>query len=91
MAVRTRRKYSDEFKSEAIRLAESMGRARAARQLGISEGTLSNWDKSKKLEKKLSAKEQAEADRRELISLRKVLSDELFSTESPELKSHLAS
>lgn len=71
MAVRTRRKYSDEFKSEAIRLAESMGRARAARQLGISEGTLSNWDKSKKLEKKLSAKEQAEADRRELISLRK--------------------
>lgn len=69
--VRTRRKYSDEFKSEAIRLAESMGRARAARQLGISEGTLSNWDKSKKLEKKLSAKEQAEADRRELISLRK--------------------
>lgn len=71
MAVRTRRSYSADFKLNAVRLIQSMGRAKAARHLGVSEGALSNWEKSKKTEKKLSAKEQAEADKQELILLRK--------------------
>lgn len=71
MAVRTRRSYSNDFRSEAIRLVQSMGRAKAARHLGVSEGTLKNWAKTQSIEKKLSAKEQAEADRQELLRLRK--------------------
>jgi len=71
MAVRPRRPYSDEFNVNAVRLVQSMGRGRAARQLGVSEATLSNWEKTKVAEKKLSAKEQAEAERQELILLRK--------------------
>lgn len=71
MAVRTRRSYSDDFKANAVRLAQSMGRGKAARHLGVSEATLSNWEKTKAKEKKLSAKEQAEADKQELMTLRK--------------------
>ncbi len=71
MAVRIRRSYSQEFKSEAVRLVQSMGRAKAARQLDVSEWILKTWEKKQSSEKKLSAKEQAEADRQELIRLRK--------------------
>lgn len=39
----TRRRYTDDFKSQAVDLAESMGRTPAARQLGISIKTLDNW------------------------------------------------
>jgi transposase len=37
------RKYTDEFKVEAIRLAESVGFAAAAKRLGVSDGNLRNW------------------------------------------------
>ena len=37
------RRYSDEFKVEAIRLAESIGGNPAAKRLGIPESSLSNW------------------------------------------------
>lgn len=39
----SRRRYTDDFKSQAIALAESMGRAKAARQLDMSVKTLGNW------------------------------------------------
>jgi len=39
----TRRRYTDDFKSQAVDLAESAGRTPAARQLGISIKTLDNW------------------------------------------------
>jgi len=39
----SRRRYTDDFKTQAIALAESMGRAKAARQLDISVKTLGNW------------------------------------------------
>ena len=71
MAVRTRKSYSNDFKVNAVRLVQSMGRSRASRQLGVSEGSLKTWEKTKAAEKKLSAKEQAEADRQELMTLRK--------------------
>lgn len=39
----SRRRYTDDFKAQAIALAESIGRAKAARQLDISVKTLGNW------------------------------------------------
>ncbi|OLH86981.1 transposase [Xanthomonas oryzae] len=39
----TRRRYTDDFKAQAISLAESVGLAKAARQLGMSVKTLANW------------------------------------------------
>ena len=40
-----RRKYTQEYKDEAVELATSSGRpiAEIARDLGLSEGTLGNW------------------------------------------------
>jgi len=38
-----RRHYTDEFKAQAVVLSESVGRAKAARQLGIPIKSLANW------------------------------------------------
>jgi len=38
-----RRRFTDEFKSQAVALAESIGPAKAARQLDMSVKTLANW------------------------------------------------
>ncbi|MEB5935577.1 MULTISPECIES: transposase [Pseudomonas putida group] len=49
MYPRTRRNYTDEFKTQAVALAEEVGRTEAARQLEISVKTLDNWvDASRK-------------------------------------------
>jgi len=37
------RKYTEEFKTEAIRLAETVGVAAAAKRLGVPDGNLRNW------------------------------------------------
>jgi len=39
----SRRRYTDDFKTQAIALAETIGRAKAARQLDMSVKTLGNW------------------------------------------------
>lgn len=39
----TRRRYTDDFKSQAVTLAESIGPAKTARQLDMSAKTLANW------------------------------------------------
>ena len=38
-----KRQYTDEFKIEAVRLAESVGQHEAARRLGVPVATLANW------------------------------------------------
>ena len=38
-----RRRYTDDFKAQAILLVQSLGPAKAARQLDMSVKTLSNW------------------------------------------------
>jgi len=38
-----KRRYTDEFKAQAIALGESIGPAKAARQLDMSVKTLENW------------------------------------------------
>ncbi len=37
------RQYTDEFKIEAVRLAESIGPNQAAKRLGMPESSLGNW------------------------------------------------
>lgn len=39
----TRRRYTDDFKAQAVALAKSIGPAKAARQLDMSAKTLANW------------------------------------------------
>lgn len=39
----TRRRFTDDFKTQAVALAESLGPTRAARQLDMSAKTLANW------------------------------------------------
>src|SRR5687767_7736529 len=41
--VPPRRRFTADFRQQAVALAESVGPAAAARQLGISVKTLSNW------------------------------------------------
>lgn len=43
MSQQTRRSYTDDFKTQAVTLAESIGRGEAARQFDISVKTLGNW------------------------------------------------
>src|SRR4028118_502991 len=37
------RRYTDEFRREAVRLAESLGGHPAAKQLGVPQSTITNW------------------------------------------------
>jgi len=38
-----RRQYTEEFRLEAVRLAESVSQHEAARRLGVQQATLGNW------------------------------------------------
>jgi transposase len=71
MASKAKKKYSDEFKGQAVRLSRELGHAKAAQQLGVSEASLSYWKKTNQGKEKLSEAEQAKADREELQRLRK--------------------
>jgi len=71
MAGKSKNKYSDEFKGQAVRLSRELGHSKAARQLGISEAILSYWKKKNLGKEKLSAAEQLKADQEELQRLRR--------------------
>lgn len=51
----TRRRYTDDFKAQAILLAESIGPAKAARQLDMSVKTLGNWLDASRARRPLSS------------------------------------
>ena len=42
------RQYTEEFKVEAIRLAESIGGNAAAKRLGVPQSTVTNWIRTRK-------------------------------------------
>jgi transposase len=71
MVRKSRKHYSEDFKIQAVRLSRELGQAKAARQLGISEGSLIQWKKNNQGKEKLSEAEQIKADREELQRLRK--------------------
>ena len=54
----TRRNYTDEFKTQAVALAESVGRTEAARQLEMSVKTLDNWVDATRRGQSLSSPER---------------------------------
>lgn len=43
-----KRQYTEEFKVEAVRLAETVGGHEAARRLGVPAATVSNWCRRRK-------------------------------------------
>jgi len=57
MKKKTRRKYTDEFKDEAVKLVTEQGykTTEAARNLGIHEGVLRRWIKERSPETNYSA------------------------------------
>lgn len=71
MSRKPKKHYTEDFKNQAVRLSNELGQTKAARQLGISEGSLVNWKKSHQGKVKLSEAEQVKADREELSKLRK--------------------
>jgi transposase len=73
---RITKSYDQEFKSQAVKLAQEIGGHKAATELGIPSGTLYTWIKAFK-EGRLAAKEAAHTPNnaltlnKELIGLRK--------------------
>jgi transposase len=69
MARRRRRKFSPEFKAEAVRLVQSTDApiATMATQLGVGKGTLSRWLEAARP----AAEKLAEGERSELARLRR--------------------
>ena len=64
MTKKTRRKYSDEFKDEAIKLVKDRGykTTEAARNLGIHEGVLRRWIKQRSPETVASSSNTAKLE-----------------------------
>ena len=55
---RTRQRYSQQYKDESLALAEKLGVAAAARQLGLHESQLYNWRSKARLSQDKSAVEE---------------------------------
>ena len=70
--ARNQRTYDNEYKAQAVKLAQEMGGAKAAKELGIPDGTIYCWVKAFK-EGRLSASEASHTSKNadELIELRK--------------------
>lgn len=69
---RTRRRFSDEFKRDAVEIVRSSGKpiAEVARELGIYDSTLGNWVKQDQVNR--GEREGLSTDeRRELVELRR--------------------
>lgn len=70
----TKRKYTPEFKKEALELAQQLGSfAEAERRLGISEGVIYTWKKkfNVPLDAKIKMAQSAISEAEELKRLRK--------------------
>ena len=63
------RRYTDEFKIEAVRLAESIGGNQAAKRLGMPESSLGNWVRLKRAGKLRALDGKAVAARRPVSEL----------------------
>lgn len=81
-----KRQYTDEFKVEAIRLAESVGQHEAARRLGVPVGTLGNW-----MRRSRRAEGVGEASGREAVAVRATRPISELEAENSRLRKELAS
>ena len=79
--ARNQRTYDNEYKAQAVKLAQEIGGAKAAAELGIPEGTIYCWMKAFK-EGRLEAKSAVHTPNsalslnEELIALRKRVKDQ---------------
>lgn len=74
MAEATRRRYTDEFKSEAVRLTRESGKttAQVARDLGISDNVLYRWaNEEREAEVRGTTRQAVRAEAEELTRLRR--------------------
>lgn len=76
MAEPKRRRYTDEFKSEAVRLMRQSGNtvAQVARNLGISDNVLYRWvSEERDTESRGATRQGARAEAEELVRLKREL------------------
>jgi transposase len=74
MPVTTRRRFTDEFKSEAVRLIRESGRpvAQVARELGISDNVLYRWrNEERQVEAQGRTRQSVRAGQDELTRLQR--------------------
>jgi len=64
---KTRIKHPPEFKAEALKLAEKVGVAAAARQLSLHESQIYGWRKNSKKDTNTSQREQELAEELEIV------------------------
>lgn len=81
-----KRQYTDEFKLEAIRLAESVGQHEAARRLGVPVATLGNWSRRSR-----AAQSIGEVGSHEVNSTRSTRPVNELEAENSRLRKELAS
>ena len=68
---KARRQHTDQFKAEAVALAETVGVAAAARDLGMQESQLYTWRRKQKDALTVSQKERDQSS--EIARLKKLL------------------
>ena len=76
MAKKAYRKYSHEFRKQAVQLSYELGPARAAKQLGISGSNMSNWRSQQSKEKSVTKVEEVLSQEQELKRLRKEVEEQ---------------
>ena len=70
----SRRRFSDEFKQEALALAEKLGISEAAKELGLSGSQLYGWRQKAQLVKARGQVEQDQA--REIARLKRQVAEQ---------------
>lgn len=55
------RQYTQEFKVEAVRLADSIGGNATAKRLGVPQSTVTNWVRNRKGSRQISASPESAA------------------------------
>ena len=71
---KTRNKYSDEFKLEALKLVEHIGVKNAAKQLSLAESQIYDW--RKKSQQKMSVSEREDSLAIENAQLKRLLAEQ---------------
>jgi transposase len=71
------RRYSPEFKRDAVALLRSSAKsiAAVAKELGISDVTLAAWARDQEMGRQNADTQQAEADRKEAAALRREIKE----------------
>ena len=79
------RQYTEEFKVEAIRLADAIGGNAAAKRLGVPQSTVTNWVRTRKSGRQGSAPRGPEST----VMLRRPVSE--LEAENARLRKELVS